>query len=708
MQRLFPFKGLTGLIRRSLRYKLLALVLFPILLIMPICLLVAVIWGSNYSYGQLLIKVNTDLAVAEDHFRRIREDYLGRLGRLAESHAFYTALESQSDRAVRQQLRRLQENAGFSFLHLLDPQGNRYFEPSLHGRISPSLLMAMQGSPRVGIELFSAGDLEGSAPGLAGKVALTLIDTRRARPTQRRREDRGMVIRALYPVKDSRGRVMALLDGGVLLNGNFDFVDTIRDLVYGPGSLIEGSIGTVTVFLDDVRITTNVPRRADERALGTRVSDEVRTGVLDRGEKWIDRAFVVNDWYISAYQPILDVNGDRVGMLYTGFLEAPFRNELWQALGILILFFLALMVFSGLLSVLGAKSIFKPLEMMSDVVHATRQGRVKRIGEVASEDEIGVLAREFDVLLELLRKRNQQVQEWADQLEEKVQARTAEIKLKNDKLVNTIRVLRETRAQLIAAEKLAALGELTAGVAHEINNPTAVIIGNLDLLVDELGERAEPVRHEIDLIIEQVFRIKEIIRDLLEYARPGPVSVQPSPVDVNEVVQNTQALVRHLRRHHPFEIQLRLRAVRPVRINPNELQQVLVNLVVNAVHALDEEGGIIEIESRDWPGQGVVIEVRDNGVGMDEETLGKIFNPFYSHIRKGEGTGLGLSISHGLMRKYGGRITVESQPGRGSRFSVWLLKEPPASQEGAPEFCDAPEWEPAQAGIEQAVTTPRR
>jgi two-component system NtrC family sensor kinase len=676
-------RNLVELIRGSLRYKLLALVLFPIFLIMPILLVLAVVWGSHFSYEQLFIKVNTDLAVADDHFKRIREDYLNSLGRLAESHRFYTALEAHSDRAISTQLQTHRETFGFSYLHLLDRSGNRYFAPGRHGKTSPSLLGAMQGQPRVGIEIFSATDLELAATGLAEKISLPLVDTPRARPTQRKLEYRGMMIRALYPVKDSRGEIMGLLDGGVLLNANFEFVDTIRDLVYGTGSLPEGSLGTVTVFLDDVRITTNVPRRPEERALGTRVSDEVRTQVLDKGEKWIDRAFVVNDWYISSYQPIIDVDGERVGMLYAGFLESPSRNALWRALAMLILFFIALVFSSSLVSVLGAKSIFKPLEMMSDVVHATRQGRSKRIGQVSSKDEIGVLARELDVLLELLRTRNQQVQEWADALENKVEERTIELKRKNDKLLSTIQVLRETRAQLIAAEKLAALGELTAGVAHEINNPTAVIIGNLDLLVDELGEQTEPVRHEIDLIIEQVFRIKEIIQNLLEYAKPEQLQETPSLVDVNEVVQSTQALVRHMRKSHNFNMSLKLQSVQPVRINPNELQQVLVNLVVNAVHALDEAGGSIEIETEAWPERGVVVHVRDNGIGMDEETQSKIFNPFFSHMRTGQGTGLGLSISYGLVKKYGGEISVDSQPGEGSVFSVWLLREPMSAEHAA-------------------------
>ncbi len=675
MIRLPPVR-LLRLIRRSLRYKLLALVLFPILLVMPVFLLLAALWGSNFSYDQLFIKVNTDLAVADDHFRRLQQDYLSRLARLAESHAFITALEARSDSAVADQLNAHREGFGFSYLHLLDRNGNRYFDADRHAKISSSLLAALQGEARVGIELFSAEALDQASPGLAGQVRLDLIETRRARPSQRKVEDRGMMIRTLYPVKDSRGEVMGLLDGGVLLNGNFEFVDTIRDLVYGPGSLPAGSLGTVTVFLDDVRITTNVPRQPEQRALGTRASDEVRSQVLDRGEKWIDRAFVVNDWYISSYQPILDVSGERVGMLYAGFLEAPSRNDLWQALGLLILFFLALMIISGMVSVLGAKSIFKPLEMMSEVVKATRQGRHKRIGEVPSQDEIGQLARELDVLLELLRTRNQQVQEWAEKLETKVEERTRELRQKNERLLSTIRILRETRAQLIAAEKLAALGELTAGVAHEINNPAAVIIGNLDLLVDELGAQAEPVRHEIDLIVEQVFRIKEIIQSLLDYARPQEKPATSTWVDVNEVVQSTQALVRHMRKTHRFDLRLRLGGVDPVRISPSELQQVLVNLVVNGVHAVEKTGGVIEIETSAWPGKGVVIRVRDNGSGMDEETLEMIFNPFYSQRREGRGTGLGLSISHGLIQRHGGRISVESKPGEGSCFSVWLPREP--------------------------------
>jgi two-component system, NtrC family, sensor kinase len=669
-------RRIVAAVKGTVRYKLLVLVLFPILLVMPIAVLLASYWGTNFTYDQLYIKVNTDLSVADDIFRRIRVDYLEKLGRLAESHSFRKALEADDGQAIHQQIQNLSTAAGFTYLHLVDPSGNWLHESTGQSRSSAMLLHANQGQPQAGVEIFSAEDLTREFPRLADMNRLSLIETPRARPTQRTFEDRGMMIRVIYPVKDAAGRVLALLDGGVLLNNNFQFVDTIRDLVYGAGSLPEGSIGTVTVFLDDVRITTNVPLRPGERALGTRVSNEVRSRVLDEGNTWIDRAFVVNDWYISAYEPIVDPEGQRIGMLYAGFLEAPFRSELWRALAALVLLFLVLMVLSALVAVRGAKTIFKPIEAMSNVVRATRAGEDRRIGQVDSQDEIGELAREFDSMLDLLQQRSQEIRQWADQLEVKVDERTAELKQKNTDLRSTINVLRETRRQLVVAEKLAALGELTAGVAHEINNPTAVMLGNLDVLVAELGPAVEPVRHEVNLIIEQIYRIKDIINNLLQYARPNEFSGYIDKLDINATVDSTLRLIQHMRSRSAFNIQLDLKASRTIRINRHELQQVLVNLLTNAIHALPEQNGEIRIRTQDWDDKGVVICVQDNGDGLDEDQISRIFNPFYSTKGQGEGSGLGLSVSYGLIRRYGGLITVESVAAQGSEFFIWLLSEP--------------------------------
>ena len=665
-------------IRSAVRYKLLALVLFPILLVMPIALVLAIYWGKGFSYDQLFIKVNTDLTVAHDVFKRIREDYLSRLALVAESHSFYVALEENDTESIKQQLTILKNTSGFDYLHILDTEGNLLIENFSveYDRVSELVLSAARGKPSVGIEIFDHKRMLAENKDLAQQMVLPLIETARARPTNRRIEDRGMVIRVVYPAKNSKGKVIALLDGGVLLNSNFAFVDTIRDLVYGPGSLPEGSIGTVTVFIDDVRISTNVALKPGERALGTRVSNEVRKQVLEQGEVWIDSAFVVNDWFISSYEPIVDINGERVGMLYAGYLEAPFRQAFWKALGVLVLLFIVLMVLSAWLSIRGAKSIFKPLESMSAVVRATRDGKQLRIGKQKSKDEIGELSRELDIMLDLLQERNKQIQQWAAQLEIKVTERTTELELKNADLHNTINVLRKTREQLVLAEKMAALGELTAGVAHEINNPTQVILGNLDVVIEAMSSHIEPVSEEVELIIQQVYRIQDIINNLLQYARPGEYAGYLKEINVNTVVNNTLKLLKHMRRNYSFDVELDLKAEQFVRINEQELEQVLVNLVTNAIHALDKEAGKICVATRDWDDKGVVIQVKDNGSGMTLDQISRVFNPFYSTKNQGEGTGLGLSLSYGLMRRYGGNITVESEPGAGAEFYVWLLAEP--------------------------------
>lgn len=666
-------------IRSTIRYKLLTLVLFPIVLIMPIALALAVLWGTNFAYQQLYYKVNTDLTVAHDIFYRIRKEYNDSLALLGESFSFRTALVAKDNVQIQELISRLKAKSGFSYLVLLNSDGVFKHDGSeLNIRRSSSLSKAKNGDAAVGIEIFSANELSTLSKTLLEQVEMNLVDTLYARPSQKLVENRGMMIRALYPIKNKHGDVIAILDGGVLLNGNFQFVDAIRDLVYAKDSLAEGSVGTVTVFLDDIRISTNVSLKLGDRALGTRVSDQVRTKVLDEGEKWIARAYVVNDWYISSYEPIIDVEGKRVGMLYAGYLESPYRLAFWQALAVLGLLFLALMWLSAVMSVRGAKSIFKPLEAINRVVQQASIGNATaRIGSLESRDELGKLAKAFDEMLTLLQQRSDEIQQSADLLEHKVAKRTEELVQKNEDLQHTIKVLRQTRKQLVVAEKLAALGELTAGVAHEINNPTQVMLGNLDILVAQLGDSIKPVQEEVSLIIKQVYRIQSIVNSLLQYAQPNDYAGYLMNVDVNDIVKELLPLTQHMHAKRDFDITLKLEADAMIEINPQELQQVLINLLVNAVHALPDHGGHITISTRNWLEKGVCVCVHDNGHGIAEEEQERIFNPFYSSKREGQsGTGLGLSVSYGLIRRYGGSISVTSTINEGSNFFVFLLKQP--------------------------------
>ncbi|MEJ2480475.1 MAG: cache domain-containing protein [Acidihalobacter sp.] len=661
--------------RRSLRYKLLLLALLPILVGAPVTMGVAAYWIKAFVYHQLYNKVNSDLAVAHDIFVRTGHDYLDRLGSLAESYSFRTSLRRQDKQALRRQLLALKVKAGLAFLHLMGPDG-RWLDAGggRKGVPSPLFSPALNGRSGVGVEVFSQQELAHESKALAESVRLPLLPTPHAAPSSRKVEEQGMIVRLMYPVKNLDGKVVAVLDGGVLLNSDFRFVDAIRNLVYGPGSLLQGSIGTVTLFLGDVRISTNVPLRPGERALGTRVSQVVREQVLGRGERWIDRAFVVNDWYISAYEPIVSDAGNRVGMLYAGFLERPYDEALRNAFGLFLGLFALLFVPGVWFAVHTARGIFKPIEAIGAVVRSTRQGVERRIGDVGSEDEIGLLAHEFDAMLDRLQQHARLIELSHDSLERKVTERTQALQRKNADLERTIALLRQTRRQLVEAEKLAALGELTAGVAHEINNPVAVILGNIEVLRDELGDGAAPVREEIDLIIRQVYRIKAIVENLLHYARPAAgFDGEMHRIDVNAVIDDTLSLMRHTFKKAGVEVTFEPGELEPVGLHRQVLQQVMLNLLGNAVNALPQ-GGNIHVATKPWGTRGIVVVVRDSGSGIAPEHMARLFEPFFT--TRPEGTGLGLPISYGLVRRYGGRITARSTPGKGSEFRVWLLYEP--------------------------------
>ncbi len=364
-------------------------------------------------------------------------------------------------------------------------------------------------------------------------------------------------------------------------------------------------------------------------------------------------------------------------MLYAGYLEAPFRSTLLNAFVALSGVLLGIALLSTLLGIHGVRSIFRPIERISAVIQATRAGCEQRVGAVDARDEIGDLARELDAMLDLLAHSNRQIREASELLERKVEERTAELRHRNLELERTVALLRETRHALVEAEKLAALGELSAGMAHEINNPMAVILGNLDVLSAELGTAAVPVRGEIELIAAQVERVRSIIDSLLQFARPTAQSTGLETLDINRVVRDTLKLVEHLSRQAAVDIELDLQASTQVRIGRQDLQQILVNLLVNALQALAHRGsGVVHVVSRDWEEQGVRLQIRDNGPGIPPERLDHVFLPFYSTKPAREGSGLGLFVNRLLAHRYGGSISVWSRPGEGTEFRLWLLQSP--------------------------------
>ena len=635
------------------------------------------LWTSEAGYRHLLMKVSTDLAVANDSFHNTQKNYLTELSLLAQTEDFRNSYTRSSAglhqnivhaNTLHSQLRQLQFNSDFDFIQLLTPMGCQLLSQA-HCQLSqnPLLEQAMQGHAASGVEIFSAARLNLLSPSLASRARLVLTKTEHAKPSAQKTEDRGMMLHLVYPLKNAQGKVQALLSAGVLMNGNATFVDKIKKNVYSAGSLALDSVGTVTLFLDDVRISTNLPslQTPGGRALGTRVSEQVRQKVLVQGKRWLDRAFVVSDWYISGYLPIVDIYQQRVGMIYAGFLEAPFKRDFYRWMWQLSIIFAVILLGCGLLVIRGAEGIFKPVEAMVTVISKIRSGTRQRIDIPANtSSELLTLGVEFNLMLDQLEQQHDHIQGSAQQLELKVSQRTRALN-------RHIKLLQSTREQLIAKEKLAAIGELTAGIAHEINNPTAVILGYLDLMVAELGSDGDKVANELELIVQQVERIRSIINDLLQFSRPGEYTSLVVKIDINEVIKATQVLINHDLLKKNIELSLDLRATTIVASNRQQMQQVFINLITNAVAAC-ETNGRITIRSRNWKQQGVILSFRDNGCGIPKALTGRIFDPFFS--KTPGGSGLGLSVSYSILQGLNAQIAVRSRMGVGSVFHLWLPK----------------------------------
>lgn len=656
---------------RSVRLKLLAIALAPLVIALPLLLLALSAW-TDFAYDRLLrTKVRADLAVAHGYFEQVLLEVGTGTRGAAGSHALHEALRAARERGAPQPeaaphdaevaawLAAERARLGLDFLVLRrsdDPQGA---PPQARG----------SGARLV---VWTPGQLTAHAPGLLERVGIPLVPTRNAAPSDRTLEDRALLMLASIPLPADAPVPGLVLHGGLLLNNNLDLIDHINRIVYPEGALPFESRGTTTLFLEDVRISTNVRLFGERRAIGTRVSQAVRDAVLGEGRTWLDRAFVVNDWYVSAYEPLHDAAGRRIGMLYVGFLEAPLR---WVRLGVLAgtaVLFALVMAATAALSLRWARTLFEPVERMNATMQRVEDGDADaRVGPLSSRDELGALAQHLDRLLDVIADNTARLRAWGETLDRKVAERTRELEESHASL-------KRAQQQLVKSEKLAAIGQLTASIAHEINNPIAVIQGNLDLIRETLGPAADPVRAELALLDAQVERMRLIVTQLLQYARPTEFAGYVEPLALRAVADDCLVLVTHLLQRRRLRVEREDRATVAVACNRQELQQVVINLLVNAIQATPD-GGCLRLTTGDWTEEGRLVgawlAVIDEGPGLDAVTRQRLFTPFFT--TKPDGTGLGLWISLGLVERYGGRLEADNRDdGQGAVFRVRLYTEP--------------------------------
>ncbi|EKO3986706.1 sensor histidine kinase [Vibrio fluvialis] len=648
-------------VKTMVRYRLLILTSVPIGFTLIALIAISIYWSIHYTWQSALVDVSERLGVAHNSMTLLQQKQASYVKAFGDSYEFRTRIMHAGEgpdlnQWVNQQKQRY--DLDFLTFERVDTLEQKFRYLDLTKRESF-------------FDVLSQSELARLDPQLAKRAEIERVNADRT-------ETRGLVSRTVIPVLNKYNDIIGFLDGGLLLNNSSTLVDQIRDLIYPTKQDNLRPIGTLTIFLDNLRVSTNVPLNSDERAgraIGTRVSNEVRDAVLNQGKEWVDKAYVYDAWYITAYQPIRDQYDNVVGMLYTGYLLWPFVKTYLTNIVEIGVATLLLLLASGVFVYRGSRDLFRPIERIHRVVKLVQLGKNQRIGAIGLDErhELAQLAKQFDNMLDLLQQRNEEIQRAAHDLEEKILDRTASLQEKTEQLEHHIQLLNQTRDKLIVHEKLAALGELTAGIAHEINNPTAVILGNTELIRFELGDDAKRVEEEIDAIMLQIDRIRNITRSLLQYSRHGGVQDEITWQHVNPIIDESITLVKTGSKKRDVEFVTDLHAQSSVEVNRHQLLQILVNLQMNAIHAMNGKGKLT-IRSEDWCEHGevlgAIVHIEDEGCGIKPEHLKRVFDPFYTTKR--EGTGLGLSVSQSLLSQTGGEIRVQSEVGKGSTFSVYL------------------------------------
>ena len=626
--------------------KLILSFMLIIVIISGVFMVVGVQVISNRIIEEAQEKVRNDLNTAREIYLS-NLDHVNNVVRYTAGRFFLreSLLEDNLSEAS-DELDRIREDEGLDFLTITDKYGYVLFRTSNSNTFGDNIgidemvrAVLLNRVPIASTIIMTSEDLQKESPSLTDQAYFELIDTPRARYREETELSDGMVLKAVSPIFDSQQNLIGTVSGGVLLNRNYDIVDKVKQTVYEDVVYEGQDIGTATIFQDDIRISTNVKNDDGSRALGTRVSEEVYDQVVLGGEPWIGNAYVVNNWYITAYEPIRDVYNRIIGILYVGVLEQKYLDIKTQTtityLGITLIGAVAALIMAYFI----ARKISVPITQLVSASREVAQGNLDVKVDVNTNDELQVLAESFTAMAQALKRRDAQLKEFATQ-------------------------------KIMESERLALIGQLSANVAHELNNPLQGIVTYSHLLLEDTP-CDDNTKNSLEKIVGQAIRCRDIIRGLLDFSRQR--KPDKTQCNVNTILQECISLIENQAIFHNIQIERDFQADLPlIVIDPSQIERVFINLIINAAEAMDSSGRLFLATRLSSNKEFVNIEISDTGQGINKEDLDKIFDPFFTTKDVGHGTGLGLAISYGIIKSHRGKISVESKVGEGTTFIISL------------------------------------
>jgi two-component system, NtrC family, sensor kinase len=606
---------------------------------------------SNRIVAETQEKVDQDLNSARVIYQS-KLDHIYDVVRLTANRFFIqTAMTSGDMSGAEGELIKVKKDEKLDILTITDASGKVIFRANNLQALGDSQthneLVATVLSKKVPVSttmIISAEDLRLESPLLAKQADILLVNTPKARVTNETQETSAMAIGSAAPIFDANNHMIGVMYGEVLLNRNYEIVDLVKQTVFQNMKYENSDIGTATIFQDDIRVSTNVRNLDGSRAIGTRVSEEVYNQVVLKGSPYIGRAYVVNNWYITAYEPIRDLNQTIIGIRYVGVLEQKYVDIKRQIVLVFMTITILGAIVSTILAYLNSLRLSNPIKKLASASKEVAQGNLKAKVNITSKDELGELANTFNFMATALQDRDEKLKEY-------------------------------TKNKIMESERLALIGQLSANVAHELNNPLQGIVTYSHLLL-EAENCNEDAKTNLQKIVVQANRCRDIIRGLLDFSRHK--NPDKTSCNVNSLLQGCISLVEKQAIFLNIKVVLNLEDNLPmVILDPSQVERVFLNLIINAAEAMDGNGTLTLTTKYGRKEKAIEIKVQDTGHGISKENISKVFDPFFTTKETGHGVGLGLAISYGIVKEHNGDISVESELEKGTTFTMsFPLKSP--------------------------------